>query len=122
MCLAIPGKVIEISDDAPLLMGKVDFGGVRKEACLAYTPEVRVGDYVIVHVGFAISRMDEAEALVTLQVLGQMGALVAAELETMEPGMDVPAVVSDDGTPAQGAFATPVRIGDVVPHARGGAQ
>lgn len=122
MCLGIPGKVIEISDDAALLMGKVDFGGVRKEACLAYTPEVRVGDYVIVHVGFAISRMDEAEALVTLQVLGQMGALVAAELETMEPGMDVPAVVSDDGTPAQGAFATPVRIGDVVPHARGGAQ
>ena len=120
MCLGIPGKVIEISDDAALLMGKVDFGGVRKEACLAYTPEVRVGDYVIVHVGFAISRMDESEALVTLQVLGQMGALVAAELETMEPGMDAPAVISDDGTPAQGAFATP--RGDVAAHTRGGAQ
>ena len=122
MCLAIPGKVIEISDDAALLMGKVDFGGVRKEACLAYTPDVRVGDYVIVHVGFAISRMDEAEALITLEVLGQMGAMVASELETMGPGMDAPAVVSDDGTPAQGAFATPARIGDVAPHARGDAQ
>ena len=122
MCLAIPGKVIEISDDAALLMGKVDFGGVRKEACLAYTPDVRVGDYVIVHVGFAISRIDEAEALITLELLGQMGALVAAELETMGPGMDAPAVVSDDGTPVQGPFATPARIGDGVPHGRGGAQ
>ena len=122
MCLGIPGKVVEIRDDGPLLMAQIDFGGVRKEACLAYTPEVRVGDYVIVHVGFAISRMDEAEALTTLEVLGQMGALVAAELETMEPGMDAPAVVSDDGTPAQGAFATRARTGDVVPHARGGAQ
>ena len=122
MCLAIPGKVIEISDDAALLMGKVDFGGVRKEACLAYTPDVRVGDYVIVHVGFAISRIDEAEALITLELLGQMGALVAAELETMGPGMDAPAVVSDDGTPAQGPFATPARIGDGVPHGRGCAQ
>jgi len=114
--------VIEIDRDAALLMGKVDFGGVRKEACLAYTPDVRVGDYVIVHVGFAISRMDEAEALATLEVLGQMGAMVAAELETMGPGMDAPAVVSDDGTPAHGAFATSSRTGDVVPHARGGAQ
>jgi hydrogenase expression/formation protein HypC len=121
MCLAIPGKVIEISDDAALLMGKVDFGGVRKEACLAYTPDVQVGDYVIVHVGFAISRVDEAEALITLEVLGQMGAM-AAELETMGPGMDAPAVVSDDGTPAQGAVATPARIGDGVPNVPGGAQ
>ena len=121
MCLGIPGKVIEISDDAALLMGKVDFGGVRKEACLAYTPDVRVGDYVIVHVGFAISRMDEAEALITLEVLGQMGAMVASELETMGPGMDAPAGVSDDGTPVQGAFATSARTGDVGPHA-GGAQ
>jgi hydrogenase expression/formation protein HypC len=122
MCLGIPGKVIEISDDAPLLMGKVDFGGVRKEACLAYTPDVRVGDYVIVHVGFSISRMDEAEALITLEVLGQMGAMVSAELETMGPGMDAPAVVSDDGTPAQGAFATPARVENALPDARGGTQ
>lgn len=96
MCLGIPGKVIEIRDDAALLMGKVDFGGVRKEACLAYTPEVQLGDYVIVHVGFAISRVDEEEALKTLAVLEQMGDLLAAELETMGPGMDAPAVLSDD--------------------------
>lgn len=97
MCLGIPGKVIEIRDDATLLMGKVDFGGVRKEACLAYTPEVRLGDYVIVHVGFAISRVDEEEALKTLAILEQMGDLVSAELATMGPGQAEPAVVSDDG-------------------------
>ena len=100
MCLGIPGKVIEVRDDAALLMGKVDFGGVRKEVCLAYTPEVRLGDYVIVHVGFAISRVDEEEALKTLEILEQMGGLVTTELETMGQGMDRPAVLSDDGSPA----------------------
>jgi hydrogenase expression/formation protein HypC len=69
MCLGIPGKVVEIRNDGPLPMAKIDFGGVRKEACLAYTPEVVVGDYVIVHVGFAISRLDEEEALRTLELL-----------------------------------------------------
>ena len=59
MCLGIPGRVVEIRDDAGLPMGKVDFGGVRKDACLAYIPEVQLGDYVIIHVGFAISRVDE---------------------------------------------------------------
>ena len=62
MCLGIPGKVVEIRQENDLPMGKVDFGGVVKDICLAYTPEARVGDYVIVHVGFAISRVDEAEA------------------------------------------------------------
>ncbi len=69
MCLGIPGKVVEIRDDAGLMMGKVDFGGVRKEACLAYLPEVELGDYVIVHVGFAISRVNEEEALKTIELL-----------------------------------------------------
>jgi hydrogenase expression/formation protein HypC len=77
------------------MMGKVDFGGVRKDACLAYLPEVELGDYVIVHVGFAISRVDEAEALRTLQILGEMG-VVEPELMTLGPGMDEPAIVSDD--------------------------
>jgi hydrogenase expression/formation protein HypC len=104
MCLGIPGKVIEIRDDAGLPMGKVDFGGVRKDACLAYIPEVQLGDYVIIHVGFAISRVDEEEALKTLEILAQMGDMVSQELATMGPGMDVPAVVSDDGTPTTGAF------------------
>jgi hydrogenase expression/formation protein HypC len=103
MCLGIPGKVIEIRDDAALLMGKVDFGGVRKEACLAYTPDVQIGDYVVVHVGFAISRLDEAEALATLAILGQMGGgtLIAQELETLTPGMAAPAVLSDDAATEQ---------------------
>jgi len=105
MCLGIPGRVIEIRDDAGLPMGKVDFGGVRKDACLAYIPEVQIGDYVIIHVGFAISRVDEEEALKTLEILATMGDMVRAELATMGPGMDEPAVVSDDGTPVEGAFA-----------------
>ena len=96
MCLGIPGRVTEIRDEAGLAMGKVDFGGVRKEACLAYLPETRVGDYVIVHVGFAISRVDEAEAVRTLEILATMGA-IEPELATMGPGMAAPAVVSDDG-------------------------
>jgi hydrogenase expression/formation protein HypC len=96
MCLGIPGKVTEIRDAAGLPMGRGDFGGVRKDACLAYLPEIAIGDYVIVHVGFAISKVDEAEALKTLEILGEMGAL-EPELMTLGPGMDAPAVVSDDG-------------------------
>jgi hydrogenase expression/formation protein HypC len=63
MCLAVPGKILSVSGDEPLeRMGRVSFGGIVKEVSLAYTPEAGVGDYVIVHVGFAISRLDEAEA------------------------------------------------------------
>jgi hydrogenase expression/formation protein HypC len=76
MCLGIPGKVVEIRQDAGLPMGTVDFGGVRREACLAYVADqVAVGDYVIVHVGFALSRVDEEEAERTLDILRQMGEL-----------------------------------------------
>jgi hydrogenase expression/formation protein HypC len=84
MCLGIPGKVVEIDDAGDLRMARVDFGGVRKEACLAYVPEVEVGDYVIVHVGFAISQLDEEEAQKTLELLRMIDAEgVAAELGTM---------------------------------------
>jgi len=63
MCLAIPGKIESISSNDPLLrMGRINFGGIVKEASLAYVPEAAIGDYVIVHVGFALSRMDEEEA------------------------------------------------------------
>jgi hydrogenase expression/formation protein HypC len=62
MCLGVPGRLVEKFDRDDLPMGKVAFGGIVKEACLAYTPEAQVGDYVLVHVGFAISRIDEAEA------------------------------------------------------------
>ena len=101
MCLGIPGKVIEVRDQDGLRMGRVDFGGVRKEACLSYVPEVVPGDYVIVHVGFAISQVDEDEALKTLELLSMMGDLVDQELSTMGPGMDAPTVVDDpDGRAA----------------------
>jgi len=84
MCLGIPGKVVEIRDDGPLRMARVDFGGVRKEACLAYVPEVQLGAYVIVHVGFAISQLDEEEALKTIELLRAIDAEgVAMELGSM---------------------------------------
>jgi hydrogenase expression/formation protein HypC len=76
MCLAIPGKVTSISGDDPLMRtGKVDFGGVLREVSLAYVPEVKVGDYVIVHVGFALSRVDEAEANQVFEYLREMEEL-----------------------------------------------
>lgn len=75
MCLAIPGKVIEINRSSLLVMGKVDFAGIQKDVCLAWLPEVKVGDYVIVHVGFAISKIDEEEALLTFEYLKSMGEM-----------------------------------------------
>jgi hydrogenase expression/formation protein HypC len=83
MCLAVPGKVIEITGRGELRMGRVDFSGVQRQACLAYVPEARLGDYVLVHVGFAISRVDEEQALETLAALRELGEL--AELGTPEP-------------------------------------
>lgn len=82
MCLGIPGRIVEIHRDRGLPMGVVDFGGVRREACLAYVEnDVAVGDYAIVHVGFAISKVDEAEAKRTFEVLREMSQL--DELEWM---------------------------------------
>jgi hydrogenase expression/formation protein HypC len=73
MCLGIPGKVTEIRDEGGLPMGVVDFGGVRRSVCLAYVrDDIVAGDYVIVHVGFAISKVDEAEAHRTFEVLREM--------------------------------------------------
>ncbi len=83
MCLAVPGKVVEIMGDGELRMGKVDFSGVQRQACLAYVPEVELGDYVLVHVGFAISRIDEQAAQETLAALAEIGAL--DEIEAPEP-------------------------------------
>ncbi|MCB9133554.1 MAG: HypC/HybG/HupF family hydrogenase formation chaperone [Anaerolineales bacterium] len=80
MCLGVPGKVVEISEDPlGMTMGKVDFSGIVKEVCLAYVPEVTLGDYVVVHVGFAISVVDEDEAQEVFEFLRQMDEL--AELE-----------------------------------------
>ena len=75
MCLAIPGRVESIHDDRGTRMGRVNLGGVVKEVCLAYLPDVAVGDYAIVHVGFAIARIDEAEARDTLRTFAEIGLL-----------------------------------------------
>jgi len=77
MCLAVPGKIISITEEENLGLrrGKVDFAGIRKEVCLAYTPEARVGDYVLVHVGFSLSVIDEAEAQRVFEALQQLDQL-----------------------------------------------
>lgn len=75
MCLGIPGQVEEIYETHGTRMGKVNFGGVVKEVCLAYVPEVEVGDYTIVHVGFAITRLDEQSAQESLALFREMGTL-----------------------------------------------
>ena len=72
MCLGIPGKITEIYEKDTLLMGKLDFGGITKEVCLAYVPEAKVGDYALIHVGFAISLMDEEEAIETLKLIKEV--------------------------------------------------
>jgi len=74
MCLAVPGKIIEIYENAGLRMGKIDFNGVTRDACLAYVPEAKVGDYTIIHVGFALNLLDEAEALETLRLFVEISA------------------------------------------------
>ncbi len=75
MCLGIPGKITEIYEKDSLPMAKIDFGGILKEACLAYTPEAKVGDYALIHVGFAISLMDEEEAQATLKLIKEVADL-----------------------------------------------
>jgi hydrogenase expression/formation protein HypC len=89
MCLGIPGKVIETYDQNGIRMGVVDFSGVTKEVCLAYVPEVAVGEYAIVHVGFAITRLDEASALETLKLFEEMDSL-AEELGEGQNADEIP--------------------------------
>jgi hydrogenase expression/formation protein HypC len=104
MCLGIPGRIVEMSTDGGLPMGVVDFGGVRREVCLAYVAdEVAVGDYAIVHVGFAISRVDEEEAQRTYEVLREMGEL--EELDWIRDAAD--AAASVDVPPAGGGGDRP---------------
>ena len=76
MCLGVPGKIVEIYQKEGLSMGKIDFGGeVMRETCLAYVPEAQVGEYVIIHVGFALSVLSESEALETLELLTEIAIL-----------------------------------------------
>ncbi len=84
MCLGVPGKVVEVMEDPlGMTMGRVSFSGITKEVCLAYTPDAEVGDYVVVHVGFAISKINEEEAKQVFAYLEEMGEL--EELEVPQP-------------------------------------
>jgi len=100
MCLAIPGKVEQITE-GDVRIGRVNFGGVVKNVCLDYVPEVVVGDYTIVHVGFALSKIDEKSALETLELFRQMGALddeFASEEEAFARAANTPQSPCPDGS------------------------
>ena len=106
MCLGVPGKVTSIRDDRGTKMATVDFGGVTKEICLAYVPAAQVGDYTIIHAGFAITVLDEASALETLTMMREVGLLddefgldasMLAQVDTGPP--DPPDAVSPGGAP-----------------------
>lgn len=75
MCLGVPGKVVEIREERGTTMATVDFGGVTKDCCLAYVPDAKVGDYTVIHAGFAITMLDEASALQTLKLFEEIGLL-----------------------------------------------
>ena len=101
MCLAIPGKVEEIFQEGDLRIGRVNFGGIIKRVCLDYVPEVEVGDYTIVHVGFALSKIDEGEAVRTLAVFREMGMLeeeLAGEEEQFARAAAAPQSPCPDGS------------------------
>jgi len=101
MCLAIPGRVEEITSDGLIRMGRINFGGVVKRVCLDYVPEIAVGDYAIVHVGFAISKIDEATAQETLEAFRAMGVLdeeLAREEEVFERAAHRPQSNCPDGS------------------------
>jgi len=85
MCLGVPGKIIEIYEKNGMKMGKVDFGGVTRETCLDFVPEAGIGDYTVIHVGFAISLLSEEEAQKTLEMLREIDAL-GEELGLYEEG------------------------------------
>ncbi len=104
MCLGVPGKVTSIRDDRGTTMATVDFGGVTKEVCLAYVPEAQIGDYTIIHAGFAITVLDEASALETLAMMREigllddefgLGAAMPAQVDTGSP--DAPDAVPPGG-------------------------
>ncbi|KAA3644621.1 MAG: HypC/HybG/HupF family hydrogenase formation chaperone [Chloroflexi bacterium] len=85
MCLGVPGKITEIFEQSGLTMGKIDFGGVYRDVCLDYIPEAKVGEYAVVHVGFAISILSEEEAMETLEILKEIADLdeeLGVDLET----------------------------------------
>lgn len=92
MCLGVPGKIVAIeSDPLGMTMGKVSFAGITKQVCLAYTPEVEVGDYVVVHVGFSIARIDEEQAEEVFRYLEEMGELEELGIAQPDDAAEPPA-------------------------------
>lgn len=101
MCLAVPGRVDSITDEGGLRIGQVNFGGIVKKVCLDYVPEIEVGDYTIVHVGFAISKLDRESAEKTLDVFRQMGMLqeeLASEDEAFARAAETEPSLCPDGS------------------------
>jgi len=94
MCLGIPGRIIDITGEGFARTGTVDFDGIRKQVSLAYLPEIEVGEYAIVHVGFAITRLDERSALETIRLLQQRDALG----EELDPAVALAAEQARSGT------------------------
>ena len=90
MCLAIPGKISALHESSGVPMAKVDFGGITREACMSYLPDSKIGEYVLVHVGFAISKVDEEEAARTYQYLSEMDQLSELESGEEDNGDEVP--------------------------------
>lgn len=107
MCLGIPGKVLSLTDVNGMRMAKVQFGGIVREACLEYTPEAKVGEYVVIHAGFAISKVDEEEAARTYRLLEEMGQLTELEAPAVEdspgPVEDRPEAALHDGAEGKAA-------------------
>ncbi len=103
MCLAIPGKLISKTESAGMLTGRVQFGGILRDACLDFLPEAEVGDYVLIHVGFAISRLDEDEAKKSYEYLEQSG-LLEEELNAMGVGSEPATTVAAETTLAPEAI------------------
>lgn len=115
MCLAIPGQVEEITSDGQLRVGRVNFGGVVKRVCLDYVPEVIVGDYVIVHVGFAISKIDEESAQQTLadfRALGVLDEELGTEEEAFARAARAPQSSCPDGSCSDAHSEAPQLIGN----------
>ena len=104
MCLGVPGKITEIYESNGMKMGKVDFGGVIRETCLDFVPEAKIGEYAVIHVGFAISLLSEEEATKTLEMLREIGEL-GEELGLYEEPSAVPSTSpkrSSDQSPLEG--------------------